>query len=134
MAQSPERWASKILSLPVFDDVFAKAVQGSPFANLAFVAAMEVGSAHEFVEKVVEWAPKLDEAIRDDLVRSTFMLEQFGRWPVQWNGRSLNLRPTSSVLGCVRPRLQLARPRPELVGLTQSKLSLGSRSIHQGSF
>lgn len=77
MAQNPERWAGKILALPVFDDVFAKAIQGSPFANLAFVAAMEVGSGHEFVEKVVEWAPKLDESIRDDLVRSTFMLEQF---------------------------------------------------------
>ena len=77
MAQHNDRWASRILSLPVFDDSFAKAVQGSPFANLAFVAAMEVKTAHEFVAQVTEWAPHLDARIRGDLLHSTFMLEQF---------------------------------------------------------
>ena len=75
MAQHNDRWASRILSLPVFDDSFAKAVQGSPFANLAFVAAMEVKTAHEFVAQVTEWAPQLDAGIRGDLLHSTFMLE-----------------------------------------------------------
>ena len=97
MAQNPERWAGKILALPVFDDVFAKAIQGSPFANLAFVAAMEVGSGHEFVEKVVEWAPKLDESIRDDLVRSTFMLEQF--WSLACSVERAFFESTANQLG-----------------------------------
>ena len=57
MAQHNDRWASRILSLPVFDDSFAKAVQGSPFANLAFVAAMEVKTAHEFVAQVTVLVP-----------------------------------------------------------------------------
>ena len=77
MAQSAERWSSKILALPVFTDAFAQAVQASPFGNLAFVSAMEVHTAQEFAMKVSEWAPQLDESVRDDLLRSSFMLEQF---------------------------------------------------------
>ena len=49
MAQSNERWASKILCLPVFSDAFAQAVLASPFANLALISAMEVRVASEFV-------------------------------------------------------------------------------------
>ena len=77
MAQSNERWASKILCLPVFSDAFAQAVLASPFANLALISAMEVRVASEFVVKVHEWAPTLDEGIRDVLLESSFMLEQY---------------------------------------------------------
>ena len=48
MAQRPDRWAAKILALPVFSDAFAQALQLSPYANLAFVAAMEARSASGF--------------------------------------------------------------------------------------
>ena len=99
MAQGPDRWASKILSLPVFSDAFAQAIQGSPFSNLAFVAAMEVRSAHEFVEKVVEWAPQLDASVRDDLVFSTFMLEQY--WSLACSVERAFFESTAvQLLGC----------------------------------
>ena len=45
MAQMADRWATKIVALPIFSDAFSKAVLESPFANLAFVLAMEVRSA-----------------------------------------------------------------------------------------
>ena len=77
MAQSTDRWATKILSLPVFSDAFFQAVLASPFANLALISAMEVRVAAEFVVKVHEWAPTLDENIRDVLLESNFMLEQY---------------------------------------------------------
>ena len=97
MAQGPDRWASKILSLPVFSDAFAQAIHGSPFSNLAFVAAMEVGSAHEFVSKVGDWAPQLDESIRDDLLSSTFMLEQF--WSLACSVEKAFFESTANQLG-----------------------------------
>ena len=46
-----DRWATKIVALPIFSDAFSKAVLKSPFANLAFVLAMEVRSAQEFALK-----------------------------------------------------------------------------------
>ena len=49
MAQSQDRWASKILALPIFSDEFAQAILRSPYSNLALIAAMEVHSAGEFV-------------------------------------------------------------------------------------
>lgn len=52
MAQMADRWATKIVALPIFSDAFSKAVLESPFANLAFVLAMEVRSAQEFALKV----------------------------------------------------------------------------------
>ena len=43
MAQkTTDRWISKILALPVFDEAFAKAVEVTPLANLAFVSAIDV--------------------------------------------------------------------------------------------
>ena len=77
MAQGPERWASKILGLPIFSDAFAKAVQSSPFGNLAMVLAMDVQTPQEFAVQVADWAPQFSEDFRDDLLRSPFMLEQF---------------------------------------------------------
>ena len=77
MAQRPDRWAAKILALPVFSDAFAQALQLSPYANLAFVAAMEARSAQDFTVKVSEWASQLDASVRDGLLSEPFMLEQF---------------------------------------------------------
>jgi hypothetical protein len=77
MAQAPDRWAAKILALPVFSDAFAKALLQSPYANLALVLSMEVGSAHEFALKVAQWASQLPSEIRAEILTEPFMLEQF---------------------------------------------------------
>ena len=77
MAQQPDRWASKILALPVFSDVFAQAILASQYSNLALIAAMEVRSASEFVVKVHEWKDSLDPDARDVILESEFMLEQY---------------------------------------------------------
>ena len=54
MAHPSDRWASKILALPVFSDDFAQAILASQYSNLALIAAMEVRSAPEFVVQVHE--------------------------------------------------------------------------------
>ena len=77
MAQGSDRWAVKILALPVFSDRFSKALLQSPYGNLTFVLAMEVGSAAEFALQVADWSSQLDEGIRDDILSQRFMLEQF---------------------------------------------------------
>ena len=77
MGQRPDWGGAKILALPVFSEAFAQARQCSPYANLAFVAAMEASSAQEFTMKVEEWAPQLEVSVRDGLLSERFMLEQF---------------------------------------------------------
>ena len=97
MAQMADRWATKIVALPIFSDAFAKAVLRSPFANLAFVLAMEVRTAQEFALQVSEWAPQLDAEFRDDLLRSPFMLEQF--WTLAFSVEKPFLESTVTQLG-----------------------------------
>lgn len=77
MAQSSDRWTSKILCLPIFSDAFAQALLASPYANLALVSAMEVRSGPEFTVKVHDWSASLEETVRDVLLSNSFMLEQF---------------------------------------------------------
>ena len=77
MAQLPDRWAAKILALPIFSDSFAQAIWKSPYANLAIVAAMEARSASEFVIKVHEWSSTLEVEVMDALLQNQFMLEQY---------------------------------------------------------
>ena len=130
MAQHNDRWASRILSLPVFDDSFAKAVQGSPFANLAFVAAMEVKTAHEFVAQVTEWAPHLDARITGDLLHSTFMLEQF--WSLACSVERAFFESTAFQLGfglCESPTAPIssATARARRVGAINA---LGGRPVN----
>lgn len=76
MAQLPDRWPPKFLTLPIFSDGFAQAIQRSPHANLALFSAMEARSVSEFVVKVHEWEASLDAEITDDLLRSSFMLKR----------------------------------------------------------
>eukprot|EP00435_Cladocopium_sp_Y103_P026591 s1365_g6.t1 len=92
-----DRWATKIVALPIFSDAFSKAVLKSPFANLTFVLAMEVRSAQEFALKVSEWAPQLDAEFRDDLLRSPFLLEQF--WTLAFSVEKPFLESTVTQLG-----------------------------------
>lgn len=77
MAHAPNRWASKILNLPVFSDAFAQAVLKSPYADLAFVSAMEVRTAPEFVVKVFEWSSSLEPDCKEVLLENKLMLEQY---------------------------------------------------------
>ena len=77
MAQGPDRWAAKILGLPVFSDRFVQALLKSPYANLTLVLSMEVGSAAEFVLKIGDWSSVLDPEVREDLLTQPFMLEQY---------------------------------------------------------
>eukprot|EP00435_Cladocopium_sp_Y103_P045646 s123_g13.t1 len=77
MAQPSDRWALKILTLPIFSDAFAQAILKTPYANLAIIAAMEVHSAAEFVIKVHEWSSSLSDEINDVLLPNSFMLEQY---------------------------------------------------------
>ena len=77
MAQTTDRWSSKILALPLFSDEFAQAIARSQYVNLALIAAMEVRSPGEFVAKVHEWESALDEEIKAVLLTNQFMLEQY---------------------------------------------------------
>ena len=70
MAHAPNRWASKILNLPIFSDAFAQAVLKSPYADLAFVSAMEVRTAPEFVVKVFEWSSSLEPDCKEVLLEN----------------------------------------------------------------
>eukprot|EP00435_Cladocopium_sp_Y103_P006567 s2945_g2.t1 len=97
MAQLPDRWAARILALPVFDDSFAKAVQRSPYSNLALIAAMEVHSPSEFVVKVLEWSDQLPEDVRLPLLADQFMLEQF--WSLASSVEKAFFESTSLQLG-----------------------------------
>ena len=77
MAQGIDRWVRKILSLPVFTESFTQALSKTPLANVAFVASMEAGSAATFVAKVADWAPSLDAAAAEELLKHPLLLEQF---------------------------------------------------------
>ena len=78
MAQeNTNRWARKILSFPVFSDDFAQALMASPFANLALIASMEVGSPAAFVAKVADWSTTMDPAVAAVLLGAPLQLEQF---------------------------------------------------------
>ena len=97
MAQAVDRWVSKVLALPIFSDRFAKALVGSPLANLALVSAMEVSSGQEFVLKVAEWATTMDTAVAQALLEEPAMLEQF--WGVAASIEKMFFESTSVQLG-----------------------------------
>ena len=62
-----DRWTQKILSLPFFDDAFAQAISQTPMSNLAFVAAMDLGSAGEFTEKVSSRSESFQDEVMFEL-------------------------------------------------------------------
>ena len=97
MAQSQDRWASKILALPIFSDEFAQAILRSPYSNLALIAAMEVHSAGEFVVRVHEWSSSVPEDSRDALLMNGFMLEQY--WSLASSIEKALFESTANQLG-----------------------------------
>ena len=96
MAQ-PDRWTQKILSLPFFNDAFAQALCQTPMCNLAFVAAMDLGSAGEFTEKVSAWSSSFDEDVIFELLRDTTRLETF--WSLACSAEKVFFESTSFQLG-----------------------------------
>lgn len=97
MAQAPDRWISRILALPVFDRSFAQAVASTPFCNVAFISAMEVGSGAEFADKALEFARKLDPSIFNLFQGREGMLEQL--WALALSIEKKFFESTSLQLG-----------------------------------
>eukprot|EP00435_Cladocopium_sp_Y103_P037194 s1930_g9.t2 len=97
MARMPDRWALKVLALPIFSESFAQALLRSPYANLALIASMEVRSASEFVIKVHDWSSTLEEDVRDTLLGSQFMLEQY--WSIASSVEKAFFASTAQQLG-----------------------------------
>eukprot|EP00435_Cladocopium_sp_Y103_P069356 s1247_g33.t1 len=97
MAQVGDRWASKILALPVFSDDFAQAILRSPYSNLALISAMEVHTAPEFVVRVHEWSSSIPEDCRDALLGNGFMLEQY--WSLASSIEKAFFESTANQLG-----------------------------------
>ena len=92
MAQA-NRWTLKILSLPVFDDRFAQAVLASPLGDIAFVAALNAGSASDFAQISSSFDPGVAEILCGDVGR----LEQF--WFLATASERLFLESTAFQLG-----------------------------------
>ena len=72
-----DRWSSRILSLPVFTRSFSDALLQSPFANIAFVCSMEVGSGAQFADTVAEWSRSLEKEVAARINQEPQQLEQF---------------------------------------------------------
>ena len=72
-----DRWVTKILSFPCFDDLFRESVTRTHLSNLQLVLAMEVCSESEFAAKVLEWSPSLAPDHHKALAARPEMLEQF---------------------------------------------------------
>eukprot|EP00435_Cladocopium_sp_Y103_P002058 s5775_g1.t1 len=77
--------------------VIEEALLRSPYANLALIASMEVRSASEFVIKVHDWSSTLEEDVRDTLLGSQFMLEQY--WSIASSVEKAFFASTAQQLG-----------------------------------
>ena len=96
MAQD-DRWTVKILSLPVFSDEFSLAILKSPLANLAFVHAVDVTSASEFVEQIAEWSNEWDKDVAAAICSNPMILEHF--WRLACSAEKVFLQSTVYQLG-----------------------------------
>ena len=106
MAQD-DRWTVKILSLPVFSDEFSLAILKSPLANLAFVHAVDVTSASEFVEQIAEWSNEWDKDVAAAICSNPMILEHF--WRLACSAEKVFLQSTVYQLGfglCERSRME----------------------------
>lgn len=139
MAQkTTDRWISKILALPVFDEAFAKAVEVTPLANLAFVSAIDVSSAAEFVEISLNWGRSWDKEVLEVFRDRLLMLEQF--WSICKASETAFLESTAVQLGfglcelrepqCVSSRASSAQSA--LAVLTSSSSQAPKRSLAGG--
>ena len=76
MEPSSDRWVTKILALPIFDQPFARAIHASPLGTLAFIAAMEVKTGPEFADRVLALSEALDVEVVNTFQGREVMLEQ----------------------------------------------------------
>ena len=76
MAQH-DRWTLKVLSLPVFQEAFSRAVLASPLADPAFVIALDTDSATDFQIKLHEFKEALEASVAERLLTDLGQLEQF---------------------------------------------------------
>ena len=97
MARTNDRWVSRILSLPVFDQAFGNAVSTTPLANMAFVAAMESQSPGEFVQTALDWARSWDPQVLICFGERVQMLEQY--WHLCRSAEKLFFESTAVQLG-----------------------------------
>ena len=97
MAQRNDRWVPKILSLPIFDEAFTKAVESTPLSSLAFVLAMDVGSSVEFVDLALRWAHSWDVSVLTVFSEKVHMLEQY--WSICKVSEKAFLESTAFQLG-----------------------------------
>ena len=97
MAQTTDRWVSKVLALPIFSARFSDALVKSPLANLALVASIEVQSGAEFVQKISEWASAMDGSVAEALLAEPAMLDQF--WGVARAIEKMFFESTTTQLG-----------------------------------
>lgn len=80
MAQVKDRWIEKILSLPLFDEAFKNAIASTPLASMSFIAAVDVESGTEFVQRVFAWSESWGPEVSSVLGDRPLMLEQL--WPI----------------------------------------------------
>lgn len=80
MAQVKDRWIEKILSLPLFDEAFKNAIASTPLASMSFIAAVDVESGTEFVQRVFAWSESWVPEVSSVLGDRPLMLEQL--WPI----------------------------------------------------
>ena len=92
-----DRWTFKILSLPVFDDAFSKAIVESPLANPTFVIALGASSQCDFTAKVGAIAETFVGDVSDVLFQKSSMLEQF--WSLVISSEKLFLESSTQQLG-----------------------------------
>ncbi len=97
MARINDRWIEKILALPLFDEAFKIAIGKTPLASVSFISAMEVDSAGEFVQRVVEWSGNWESEVSQVLRDRLLMLEQL--WPICKATESSFFESTSFQLG-----------------------------------
>ena len=72
-----DRWTLKVLSLPVFQEAFSKAVLASPLADPAFVIALDADSATDFQIKIHEFKEAPEASVAERLLTDLGQLEQF---------------------------------------------------------
>ena len=92
-----DRWTFKILSLPVFDDEFSKAIAKSPLVNPTFVIALGADSQIDFAAKVGALAETFVDDVPDIFFRKSSMLEQF--WSLVISSEKLFLESSTQQLG-----------------------------------
>ena len=97
MARINDRWIEKILALPLFDEAFKMAIGKTPLASVSFISAMEVDSAGEFVQRVIEWSGNWELEVGRVLGDRLLMLEQL--WPICKATESSFFESTSFQLG-----------------------------------